>query len=71
MHKLDLDRIRHKFAENSIRYRLPLLLNKTPTIILEKTVSHSEFGFKTYIKNSMLSKYQDVCTIPECYICGN
>jgi hypothetical protein len=64
-------RVNHRFAENCIRYQLPLLLNRTSIEILDKTATHSEFGFKTYIKNIMLSKYQETCTIPHCYVCSH
>ena len=63
-------RTRYKFAEHCMRFQLPLLLNKTPSNIMDKIYTHSEFGFKTYVKNIMINKYQDSCTIPQCYICG-
>jgi hypothetical protein len=63
-------RVHHKFAENCLRYQLPHLLNRTSTAILEKVTTHSEFGFKTYIKNTMLNNYEENCTIPHCYICN-
>jgi len=63
-------RVHFKFAENCIRSKLPLLLNRTPLLILDKTTTHSYFGFKIYVKNFMLNSYQETCTIPECYICN-
>jgi len=63
-------RVNHKFAENCIRYQLPLLLNRTASNILDKTATHSEFGFKAYFKNFKLNQYQENCAIRHCYICN-
>ena len=64
-------KVRSKIAENCVRYKLPLLLNKTSTAILDKIVTHSEYGFKTYVKYHFLSNYQENCLISQCYICNN
>ena len=63
-------RVNHNFAENCIRYKLPKLLNDTPSIILDKVYTHSEPGFKLYLKNYFLNNYQDECTLTHCYICN-
>ena len=50
-------RVFHKFAENCIRFQLPLLLNRTPIEILNKTSTHSEFEFKMYAKNYFINNF--------------
>jgi len=62
--------IKHKFAENSVRYRLPHLLNENISTILDKLHTHSEFGFTLYIKNFFINNYKEECTILNCYVCG-
>ena len=44
-------KVKHKFAENSIRYQLPIIPNKTPNNVLDKLETHSNIGYKLYIKN--------------------
>jgi hypothetical protein len=64
-------RIHHKFAENCLRYRLPILLNEGVVCITDKVNTHSESGFSIYIKKYLLSLYKLQCEIENCYICGN
>ena len=66
-----LPRLKHEFAENSLRSKLPRLLNEKIDAILAKTSTHSEFGFSLYVKNYYLSKYKEECTIPDCPSCGS
>ena len=62
--------ISHKYAENCVRYRLALLLNQNNKTILEKVNTHSEFGFAMYLKNYYINNYSEVCSVPECSVCG-
>ena len=72
-----LPRIYHAFAENSIRYQLPYLLNSlndsSDTTILDTIISractHSEFGFSLFIKNTLILQYREDCYIQNCYNC--
>lgn len=64
-------KVNHKFAENCIRYKLPVLLNENITSIIEKANTHSEQGFTIYIKKYFLSQYKDQCNITNCYVCRN
>ena len=56
---------------NSIRYYLPVLLNRTDENIISKVSTHSYSGFSWYIKKIWLNKYKETCDIPNCYICAN
>ena len=48
-HRFMIPRVHHKFAEYTVRYQLPLLLNKNVECILDKDLTHSEYGFSQYI----------------------
>ena len=63
-------RVKHVFAERCIRYCIPEILNKTDDLIIDKIKTHSPRGFSTYIKQFYLNKYNTICLIPNCYICG-
>ena len=43
-------KVKHKFAENSIRYQLRITLNKTQSNLLEKLDTHSNINYYLYIK---------------------
>ena len=45
------------------------IINDTPELVLEIIVTHSLRGFAYYLKMYLLQKYQNVCTISDCYIC--
>ena len=68
-HRFMIPRVHHKFAEYTVRYQLPLLLNKNVECILDKVMTHSEYGFSQYIKNYLTGQYVERCNIPNCYIC--
>ena len=59
----------HEFAKRSLRYCLPYTINSTLRVIIKKVHTHSLKGFSTYIKNILIGKYGDTCTIPNCYVC--
>ena len=62
--------IRHKFAENSLRYCLIKQLNmeKCSVLITSKVHTHSFPGYKTYLKQKAIDVYYH-CTISQCYVC--
>lgn len=66
-----IPRIKHKFAENRMRNKLPIILNASPNTILEKVLTHSELGFSIYVKKHLLSQYCEHCYISNCYVCRN
>ena len=63
--------IRHKFAENSLRYCLIKQLNreKCSILITAKVHTHSYQGYKIYIKHNAIDHYSVDCNIFECYVC--
>jgi hypothetical protein len=63
-------RIYHSFACNSLRYRLPKLLNSISSSILEKVDTHSQKRFSFYIKMHFIQQYQDSCTVNNCCVCN-
>ena len=60
---------RHEFAKKCLKYNLPHIINDIPELVLERIVTHSLRGFAYYFKMYLLQKYQNVCTISDCYIC--
>jgi len=64
-------RSKHVFVKNSIRYRLPSILNNCPRNIYDKIHTHSYSGYMKYIKQDCINKYETICLIPNCYICQN
>ena len=63
--------IRHKFAENLLRYCFIMQLNmeKCSVLITSKVHTHSFLGYKTYLKQKAINLYSDHCTISQCYVC--
>ena len=53
----------------TIRFSLPELLKEIPTIIKSKVYTHSYDGFKNYIKKYFIKKYNEECTIINCFVC--
>ena len=49
-----LPAVSHDFANHSIKYRLPLLLNNIDNIFKSKIHTHSFDGFKLYIKRTLI-----------------
>ena len=59
----------HELAKMYLKYNLPHIINDIPELVLENIVTHSLSGFANYLKMYLLQKYQNVCTIFDCYIC--
>jgi hypothetical protein len=62
---------RHSFVKKSIRYRIPHTFNDSPNLISEKIYTHTFQSFTRYAKNYFLNSYNLICSINNCYICGN
>ena len=58
-------------SEKCVRYYMPDLVKITPSLILEKTETHSPKGFSNYAKRYYLDSYNPECTIDNCYICNS
>lgn len=61
---------KHDYAKKCLRFNLPITVNSTPDIILDKIGTHSLAGFSWFIKEYTLNLYSMVCTIENCYICS-
>ena len=59
-----------KCAEYSLRNITCKIINETSPNIIDKIFTHSLQGFVTYIKQDYLSKYEVICSIENCYVCG-
>jgi len=66
-----LPQSKHDFVKNSIRFRLPTIINDAPEHFKNKIQTHSLQGFTKYIKLRIIENYSSICHIPFCYICQN
>ena len=67
---IHLGRPAHTFAQKSLRFKLPTLVNNTIPEIIGKIETHSLEGFSRYIKYRYLEAYQMECHLLNCYICN-
>ena len=56
-------------AEKCLRHSIPLIINETDELILEKIFTHSYQGFTWYVKQKMIDSYTVECFVENCYIC--
>ena len=68
-HQLRTNLTRTKYADNTLRNHLPVLVNDTPLHILQKIRTHSIYGFSSSVKQYYLHMYRIDCSIPNCYVC--
>ena len=59
-----------KCSENSLRNITCKIINETSPNIIDKNFTQSLQGFVMYIKQDYLSKYEVICSIENCYVCG-
>jgi len=64
-----IPQVRHVFAQNCLRFRIPSIFNSTPSAIIDKIYTHSKSGFSKYVKHYYLNSYKNVCDIRNCYSC--
>ena len=69
--QIDTVYTRTHMAAKCIRSQLPLVLNDTPEVILNKINTHSIQGFSFFVKQYYLSKYTTRCHEIACYVCNN
>ena len=62
---------RTHMAANWIRSHLPVILNDTPAMIINKINTHSIQGFSFFTKRYYLSQYTTQCQLRGCFICNN
>ena len=68
--RLHLYPFRTSNAHNTLRHRIPELLCKFPTAVLEKVRTHSIMSFASHVKFHLIDSYCSECVIPQCYICA-
>jgi hypothetical protein len=68
--KFYIPKFHHEYVRNSLRYSLVKTLNECPDNILEKIFTHSIKGLNLYVKNYLISLYNDDCTVVNCYVCS-
>ena len=64
-------KVEHEFAKKCIRYNIPITINSTSDVILDKIKTHSISGFTQYIKNHLVNQYSVNCQIADCYVCNH
>ena len=64
-----IPRVNHEFLERNIRFSIAKIFNNSPDIIINKIFTHSIHGLFTYIKRYIIERFQNACTIINCYIC--
>ena len=69
--RIDTLYTRTHMAAKCIRSHLPVLLNDTPAIIINKIDTHNIQGFSFFIKRYYLSQYTTQCQLRGCFICNN
>ena len=62
---------RLRLSDKSLKNNLPIVLNMTPQIALDKTATHCFTGFVNYIKNMIINSYSNICNIQNCYVCND
>lgn len=67
----ELPNIKHEFAKMSVSYIIPATYNNAPLFIRDKMYTHSLSGFSNYVKQYLLTDYNVICEIPNCYVCNN
>ena len=62
-----------KYCRFCIRHEIPKLIkdNYLPGKVLEKINTHSYSGVMHYAQNYIISEYESVCCIRNCYICND
>ena len=61
--------VKHTFAEKSLRYTIPQIINETARCILDKVNTHSLDGISRYIKSYYIENYETRCKKKPCYTC--
>ena len=68
---ISTNRTRLKLSDKCLRNNLPIVLNSTPKLVLDKVETHSYTGFANYVKLTIIKDYSSQCSITNCYICGS
>ena len=55
-------------AKNCLRYELPMFINQKPDVV-SKVCIYCYRGFASHLKKQILSSYEEICHVQQCYIC--
>ena len=67
---LRLPMTRREFFVQSTKYQLLKLVRETSVTDLNRTVSSTTYQFSAFFKYSIINRYDPICTIDHCYVCG-
>ena len=67
---LRLPMTRREYFVQSTRYQFLKLIRETSVIDLNRTINSSVFQFAAYFKYAILNRYDPICRIVNCYVCG-
>ena len=67
--RLSIPRFWHEYMRGTLRFSIVNTINKTPSLVLNKVVTHSLRGFSQYAKGFLISIYSVTCNLTNCYIC--
>ena len=59
-----------EFFVQSTKYQLLKLVRETSVIDLNRTVISTIYQFSAIFKYSIINRYDPICTIDQCYVCG-
>ena len=68
---LNINRVKVKSAEYSLRNITSKIINDSPLNIVEKITSHGLQCFTSYARQHYFNRYSDACTVPNRYVCKN
>ena len=61
---------RKKFTSFRIRFLIPKCIAELPPNLTEKISTHSLTSFGHHTKNFYYSRYNEICALRHCYVCG-
>ena len=67
---LRLPMTRREFFVQSTKYQFLRLVRDTPVIDLNRTDNSTIYQFSAFFKYSIINRYDPVCVINHCYVCG-
>ena len=69
-HKIQIPLVRHEYFRNILRYQLPVVINMTSPLILDKIFTHGQRGFTLYMKKMCIKDYFENCNVQNGFVCN-
>ena len=60
-------KIKHEYAKRMLYYQLPIMINSTTNLILDKTFAHTIREYSLYIKNTFVNNYKEMYSLTVTY----